>query len=148
MGKGGAINRRKDRGKKKAAAPKAEEPLDWVQCTGCDKWRRIPASIVEKLGEEDEWFCKENPDKAMASCDAPEEAATALAREAFKRWKQRNDGEMIDDITVLVAALRNIESRSAAGSSRRSSMDRLSRGSGSSHGSQRSLKGSATHVFV
>mmetsp|Transcript_65 Transcript_65/g.237 ORF Transcript_65/g.237 Transcript_65/m.237 type:complete len:724 (-) Transcript_65:1553-3724(-) len=73
MGKGGAINRRKDRGKKKAAAPKAEEPLDWVQCTGCDKWRRIPASIVEKLGEEDEWFCKENPDKAMASCDAPEE---------------------------------------------------------------------------
>ena len=74
MGKGGAINRRKDRGKKKAAAPKAEEPLDWVQCTGCDKWRRIPASIVEKLGEEDEWFCKENPDKAMASCDAPEEA--------------------------------------------------------------------------
>ena len=74
MGKGGAINRRKDRGKKKAAAPKAEEPLDWVQCTGCDKWRRIPASIVEKLGEEDEWLCKENPDKAMASCDAPQEA--------------------------------------------------------------------------
>ena len=86
MGKGGAINRRKDRGKKKAAAPKAEEPLDWVQCTGCDKWRRIPASIVEKLGEEDEWLCKENPDKAMASCDA----SGGLRRRGSRR--RRADG--------------------------------------------------------
>ena len=74
----------------------------------------------------------------VAACDAPEEAATALAREAFRRWKQRNDGEIIDDITVLVASLRNIESRSVAGSSRRSSLDRHSRlSSSSSFGSQR-----------
>ena len=94
-----------------------------------------------------EFVSNEEAVAIVAACDAPEEAATTLAREAFKRWKQRNDGEIIDDITVLVATLRNIESR--AGSSRRSSMDRgsrrssmerLSQGSGSSLGSQRSSK--------
>ena len=40
--------------------------------------------------------------------------------------------EVIDDITVLVAALTNIESRSATSGSQRSSFERLSQGSNGS----------------
>ena len=73
-------NRRKHGGKKKsgkAAAPKpvpADEPLEWVGCDECGKWRKIPLSIAEALGDDDEWFCKMNPDEAMAKlgCVAPE----------------------------------------------------------------------------
>ena len=74
-------NRRKHGGKKKsgkAAAPKpepaADEPLEWVGCDACGKWRKIPLSIAEALGDDDEWFCKMNPDEAMAKlgCVAPE----------------------------------------------------------------------------
>ena len=65
-------NRRKHGGKKKsgkAAAPKpvaADEPLEWVGCDACGKWRKIPLSIAEALGDDDEWVCKMNPDEAMA----------------------------------------------------------------------------------
>ena len=73
-------NRRKHGGKKKsgkAAAPKpvaADEPLEWVGCDACGKWRKIPLSIAEALGDDDEWLCKMNPDEAMAKlgCVAPE----------------------------------------------------------------------------
>ena len=47
--------------------------LGWAPSTRAKSGTLIPASIVDALGEQDEWFCKDNPDKAMASCDAPEE---------------------------------------------------------------------------
>jgi serine/threonine protein phosphatase PrpC len=79
-----------------------------------------------------EFVSNEEAVAVVAACDSPEEAATALAKEAFERWKAMGSDEVIDDITVLVAALTNIESRSATSGSQRSSFERLSQGSNGS----------------
>ncbi len=73
------------------AAPKAEEepPLgaaaslakqddaatkeSWVQCDSCNKWRRIPALLADKLEDDAQWHCQDNPNAAFASCGVAQE---------------------------------------------------------------------------
>jgi hypothetical protein len=75
------------------AAPKAEEepplgaaaslvklPQDdaatkesWVQCDSCNKWRRIPALLADKLEDDAQWHCQDNPNAAFASCGVAQE---------------------------------------------------------------------------
>lgn len=47
---------------------------EWVQCSTCGKWRKLPASIsAESLP--DEWNCTDNTwDAQFATCDADEES--------------------------------------------------------------------------
>lgn len=47
---------------------------EWVECTTCGKWRKLPASIsADSLP--DEWYCTENTwDARFATCSAVEES--------------------------------------------------------------------------
>jgi len=64
-----------------------EEESQWVQCDKCSKWRIIPSSVVETLGQQ--WFCSDNIyDPKHSSCDAPEQTAKQVAKEK-KRAKKR-----------------------------------------------------------
>ncbi|KAI8470635.1 MAG: hypothetical protein J3K34DRAFT_521189 [Monoraphidium minutum] len=45
----------------------------WVQCDRCSKWRRVPKQVVDALGDDDAWYCDDNPDKAFASCSVAQE---------------------------------------------------------------------------
>lgn len=46
----------------------------WVQCDACALWRRVPASVAERLGvDERAWFCHQNLDQRFSTCaDAQE----------------------------------------------------------------------------
>jgi hypothetical protein len=64
----------------KAEASSSAEEVDndvprdsWVQCDGCSKWRRIPQSLANELGDHAQWHCKDNPNPAFASCSTPQE---------------------------------------------------------------------------
>ena len=57
----------------RAAAPVTTVAEEWIACDACGKWRRVPASLVAALGEDQKWTCVSNPRPAFASCDAPEE---------------------------------------------------------------------------
>ena len=46
---------------------------EWIACDVCGKWRKVPESVVAKLGKEDKWHCEQNPTPGFASCDVPEE---------------------------------------------------------------------------
>ena len=60
-----------------AAAAPLESPgaePQWVQCDGCQKWRRVPHYVDVRLP--DRWFCAMNRwDPLRNSCAAPEETA-------------------------------------------------------------------------
>ncbi|XP_072051732.1 uncharacterized protein [Amphiura filiformis] len=48
-------------------------PSWWVQCDLCTKWRKLPAdSNICEVTEEEEWFCKMNPDRSHNDCEIPE----------------------------------------------------------------------------
>ncbi|RLN09371.1 uncharacterized protein C2845_PM11G07710 [Panicum miliaceum] len=48
----------------------------WVCCDDCQKWRCIPAELVDVIGET-RWTCKDNGDKAFANCSIPQEKTNA-----------------------------------------------------------------------
>jgi len=74
---------------KKAATPKAKTPkpnvtsgqktpkekTSWIQCDKCQKWRIVPQSYMDQLGDDDAWKCEMNPDaaKSAVACQAPED---------------------------------------------------------------------------
>lgn len=39
----------------KMSSDDPESAQDWVQCDRCTKWRRVPHSVAEALGDDDEW---------------------------------------------------------------------------------------------
>ena len=45
----------------------------WVQCDSCNKWRRIPAVLADKLEDDVPWQCHDNPNTAFASCSTKQE---------------------------------------------------------------------------
>uniref|UniRef100_A0A2P2L0A5 Histone-lysine N-methyltransferase ASHH2 n=1 Tax=Rhizophora mucronata TaxID=61149 RepID=A0A2P2L0A5_RHIMU len=48
----------------------------WVRCDDCHKWRRIPFSLVDSIGQTNcKWICMDNMDKAYADCSIPQEKA-------------------------------------------------------------------------
>lgn len=54
----------------------SEKPLTtdaWVQCDGCKVWRRVPAVVAERLGDNAAWFCHQNYDQNFSTCDDPQE---------------------------------------------------------------------------
>ena len=53
--------------------PPKVETLDWVECSSCGKWRKVPPSIkVESLPEI--WTCSQNNwDPSFARCSVPQE---------------------------------------------------------------------------
>ena len=59
--------------------PVPEAAPQWVQCDGCQKWRRLPAHVdVASLPER--WFCSMNRwDSQRSQCSDPEEVAPAAA---------------------------------------------------------------------
>nr|CAB3450032.1 unnamed protein product [Digitaria exilis] len=48
----------------------------WVCCDDCQKWRCIPAELVDAIGET-RWTCMDNEDKAFANCSIPQEKTNA-----------------------------------------------------------------------
>jgi hypothetical protein len=57
---------------KQEATQEADED-GWVQCSSCDKWRKIPSHAVAGLA--DVWTCAENrweQDTSRRNCDEPE----------------------------------------------------------------------------
>jgi hypothetical protein len=58
---------------KKASTPK--EKTSWIQCDKCQKWRIVPQSYMDQLGDDDAWKCEMNPNaaKAAVACRAPED---------------------------------------------------------------------------
>jgi hypothetical protein len=49
--------------------PLAFDRVDnWVSCDQCGKYRRVPEKVYTK-----NFFCRDNPDPNMRSCDIPEE---------------------------------------------------------------------------
>ena len=68
--------------------PRTEEDSQWVQCDACRKWRIIPSSVVETLGQK--WFCSDNIyDPKHASCEAPEQTAKQVAKEKKRERKRQ-----------------------------------------------------------
>ena len=52
------------------------ETYQWIQCDGCNKWRRVPAFV--NLDEIETWYCKYNQwDPQKADCNVPEESYDA-----------------------------------------------------------------------
>ncbi|CAK9160363.1 unnamed protein product [Ilex paraguariensis] len=50
----------------------------WVLCDACCKWRRIPATLADSIGETNcRWTCKDNMDKDFADCSIPQEKSNA-----------------------------------------------------------------------
>ena len=45
----------------------------WVQCDSCNKWRRIPAVLADKLEDDAQWHCQDNPNAAYAACSVKQE---------------------------------------------------------------------------
>ncbi|KAG2485616.1 hypothetical protein HYH03_015679 [Edaphochlamys debaryana] len=58
-----------------ASEPAEEDADNWVLCDRCAKWRRIPVGYT--IAEDQSWYCELNPDKAFASCSAPQELTDA-----------------------------------------------------------------------
>ncbi len=60
--------------KTSVAAPEVQklpEPIFWVKCDECDRWRIINGLTIEeqvKLTKKS-WFCKMHPDPAQRECD-------------------------------------------------------------------------------
>ena len=71
----------KKRGRSTPAPPEPPkvETLDWVECSACGKWRKVPPSIkVESLPEI--WTCAQNHwDLAFARCSVPQEDEDKLS---------------------------------------------------------------------
>eukprot|EP00898_Chlorokybus_atmophyticus_P006702 jgi/Chlat1/7032/Chrsp56S06703 len=67
----------KDEDKKKQAT--AKNLQTWVQCDNpeCSKWRRVSVEIAKRIEDDTRWQCKDNPDKAFASCSAPQQLTDA-----------------------------------------------------------------------
>ncbi|KAL8482235.1 hypothetical protein ACS0TY_028403 [Phlomoides rotata] len=50
----------------------------WVLCDECQKWRRIPATLADQIGETDcGWTCQDNTDKDFADCSIPQEKSNS-----------------------------------------------------------------------
>ncbi|KAK7248222.1 hypothetical protein SO694_00081185 [Aureococcus anophagefferens] len=87
-----------------AAAAAPPDPPQWVQCDGCQKWRKIPAAVdTSRLPER--WFCQLNHwDAARRSCEAPRapspatRAARARARRARGRAAPRHSARADDEL--------------------------------------------------
>jgi hypothetical protein len=46
--------------------------MEWVQCDECEKWRRVPLSVVSSWP--DQWYCHMNKwDSKRNHCSVPEE---------------------------------------------------------------------------
>jgi len=63
---------------KEEATTKSHEEVastkeSWVQCDSCNKWRRIPAVLADKLDDNVPWHCQDNPNTAFASCSILQE---------------------------------------------------------------------------
>ena len=41
----------------------------WVQCDSCEKWRRVPRVVADRLGENTAWFCHQNLNQKFSTCD-------------------------------------------------------------------------------
>ncbi len=71
--------------KSSAAAPepqKVPEPIFWVKCDECDRWRIINGLTHEeqiKLMKKS-WFCRMHPDAAQRECDKVVSASRVAAR--------------------------------------------------------------------
>jgi len=66
-----------------------KEPDAWIQCDkpGCGKWRRVPQSVAERIGETQKWHCEYNMDNTFAGCEIRQELpnheiTNLLAKEA------------------------------------------------------------------
>ena len=46
---------------------------DWVQCAMCNKWRKVPKDIAEKLADVETWTCDENTWSEYNTCDKEQE---------------------------------------------------------------------------
>ncbi|GAA0183197.1 hypothetical protein LIER_30657 [Lithospermum erythrorhizon] len=60
-------------------AEKSEKPRNaWVLCDDCQKWRRIPAILADRIEEGNcSWTCKDNVDKNFGNCSIPQEKSDA-----------------------------------------------------------------------
>ncbi|XP_037497097.1 histone-lysine N-methyltransferase ASHH2 isoform X2 [Jatropha curcas] len=61
-------------------AVEQQPPADnaWVRCDDCHKWRRIPVTLVDLIGQSNcQWICEDNMDKAFADCSIPQEKSNA-----------------------------------------------------------------------
>ncbi|GAB2289810.1 hypothetical protein Dimus_024115 [Dionaea muscipula] len=57
----------------------------WVCCDDCDKWRCIPAALVDAIEKTNcRWTCKDNHDKAFADCSIPQEMSNAEINAALE----------------------------------------------------------------
>ncbi|CAL8462032.1 g1563 [Coccomyxa elongata] len=56
-----------------ASAGAADSEL-WVQCTNCQKWRRLSRAVYDatvSANDDDPWYCHQNFDRPGASCEQP-----------------------------------------------------------------------------
>ncbi|KAJ9531590.1 hypothetical protein QJQ45_014945 [Haematococcus lacustris] len=60
----------------------------WVACDRCSKWRRVPKAVAQSISEDASWFCEQNPNKAFASCQQPQE----LSNEEIDAMEQHGEG--------------------------------------------------------
>ena len=77
-----------------SAAAADEELLDWVECSVCQKWRKLPRGTPVP-GENDIWVCSMNPDESRAWCEAPEESWNRSAEPVVKKktGRPQNQGK-------------------------------------------------------
>ena len=48
-------------------APKTKPKTSWIQCDACEKWRIVPQTYMDTLGDDDSWKCAMNPDAAASA---------------------------------------------------------------------------------
>ncbi|KAL8467061.1 hypothetical protein ACS0TY_035953 [Phlomoides rotata] len=57
----------------------------WVLCDECQKWRRIPATLADEIGETNaRWTCKDNMDYDFADCSIPQEKSNSDINEELE----------------------------------------------------------------
>ena len=71
---GGSSSGGADVGPGSCAPPGPREPIAWLQCERCSKWRVVAPLYAEQMGKSSRpWYCEANPDRRCARCDAPED---------------------------------------------------------------------------
>ncbi|KAL3840048.1 hypothetical protein ACJIZ3_024639 [Penstemon smallii] len=57
----------------------------WVLCDECQKWRRIPATLADRIEETNcRWTCKDNTDGDFADCSIPQEKSNSEINEELE----------------------------------------------------------------
>ena len=61
----------------------------WVQCDSCEKWRRVPKEVSERLGEDEQWCVPFLPALSRRPSRAPRKSFGGTVPPSLSRRRVR-----------------------------------------------------------